>query len=436
MEACEEGCGEKSAWRSIGVVPEKSAFRDLLLDRLKKKHAGASIRMRPFTAPDFSALAAPLRSGPEAVTAQLDRIKSDVPFARTTIDAALQADVYPLLVEAMKASKASVGAIVVRDAATGEILVRASGESIDPEHVDASRYGDPTITGAFGSLRDFAARYAVPPGSTFKPITALALFDVAQDFHPEACVHHARKHRKGMQGNLHISMKNASGWIADFGIDRPHGTLDMAGAIEESCNVYFAQAGLAIGPERLRALASKLDLSSFHVPDEGGIELAAAAIGQGKTTMTAEQVSLAYAAIAEDGTTRACPLLYGRDGELACKDVSLTSSDRAKTIQGALRRVVTSAHATGTRAKEPKGALFTVYGKTGTAEQDLVRGERGARKDHAWFAGYFEGAGGRKLAFSILLARAGTGGKAAAPLAPKLGALLEKHGYFDVVAAK
>jgi cell division protein FtsW (lipid II flippase) len=436
VEACDDGCDQRSAWKSIGVVPEKSAFRNLLLDRLKKKHAGASIRMRPFSAPDFSALAGPLRKGPEAVNTELDRIKSDVPFARTTIDAALQADVYPLLVEAMKASKASVGAIVVRDAASGEILVRASGESIDPERIDASRYGDPTITGAFGSLRDFAAHYAVPPGSTFKPITALALLDVAQEFHPEACVHHVRKHRKGMQGNLHVSMKNASGWIADFGIDRPHGTLDLMGAIEESCNVYFAQAGMAIGPEKLRALTSKLELASFRVPDDGGIDLAAAAIGQGRTTMTAEQVSLAYAAIAEDGRTRLCPLLYGRDGGIACKDVPLTTSDRAKTIQGALRRVVTSPHGTGTRAKEPKGAAFTVYGKTGTAEQDLVRGESGSRKDHAWFAGYFEGAGGKKLAFSILLARAGTGGKAAAPLAPKLGALLEKHGYFDVVASR
>jgi cell division protein FtsW (lipid II flippase) len=438
VEACEGACSP------VGLIPREGLFRATLLERIKKKHPGGDLRIHPFLAPDFGALARPLRDGPGALAEALERIRADVPSARTTIDADLQADVYTTLVEAMRAAKATAGAIVLRDAETGEVLVRVSGASPDPMRIDARAYAEPAITGAFGSLRDVAGRTAVPPGSTFKPITALALLARGEELHPEACVHHARRGRRGMQGNLHIRDKDASGWITDFGIDRPHGALDLEGAIEESCNVWFAQAGLAIGVDRMRELVSRIEVASFDVGVRGGIDLAAAAIGQGRTTMTADQVSLAYAAIAHDGATRSCSLMYGRDGALACKEVELGSKENAVRIQRALRNVVTSPRGTGTRAREPKGASFLVYGKTGTAEQDLLRGEktgsagsrRSAGRDHAWFAGFIEGASGKRYAFAILLARGGTGGRAAAPLAPKLGALLEKHGYFDVVAAR
>src|SRR5205085_7176319 len=113
---------------------------------------------RPYFAADFGALAAPLRDGPGAVASRLEEIRAAVPSARTTIDAELQKDAYALLVEGMHASKASAGALVVRDAASGEVLVRASGEAIDPASIDIAGYATPAITGPFGSLRDYAAR--------------------------------------------------------------------------------------------------------------------------------------------------------------------------------------------------------------------------------------------------------------------------------------
>lgn len=436
VEAC-AGCDSgPGSWAPVGVVPKASVFKDLLLNRIQTKHPGEALRFRPFLTNDFAALAGALREGPESLAAAMGRIRAESPSVRTTLDAAVQAEIYSLLVEAIHASRATLGAVVIRNATSGQVLVHASGEASDPEQIDASAYMRPSVTGAFGSLRDHAALHAVPPGSTFKPITAIALLEHEGRFAPGPCVHHPRAGRGGGQGNLRVGRGPGSGWVADFGVDRPHGALDLEGAIEKSCNIWFSQAGIEVGAGELGLVVSRIEVASFS-PEGGLIDLATAAIGQGKTLLTADQLSLAYAAIANDGATRRCPLLFDRDGGLPCREIKLTSGVHSARIQAALRRVVASANGTGTRAKEPKGAEFVVYGKTGTAEQDRVRGEEGPRRDHAWFAGFFAAnAGGPKYAFAILLARGGTGGRAAAPLAPKIGAILEKHGYFELVAAR
>jgi peptidoglycan glycosyltransferase len=75
-----------------------------------------------------------------------------------------------------------------------------------------------------------------------------------------------------------------------------------------------------------------------------------------------------------------------------------------------MRRVVTAGTAAGYLASvEP-----AIAGKTGTAE---VKG----KKSHSWFIGYAPyGAGGRKIAFAVIVEHGGYGGRLAAPAAGEI----------------
>ncbi|MCD4678681.1 MAG: hypothetical protein K8S18_22255, partial [Desulfobacula sp.] len=127
------------------------------------------------------------------------------------------------------------GAVVVIDVQTGEILAAASFPSFDPgvkPGIEWDRAEKKGIKGPFVN-RAFEQRY--PPGSTYKLVVASALLE-KKDFDIKWGIECKGRHPK-------------------YGIrehkNKHHGWMGLKNAIAMSCNVFFAEAGVRLGPELL-----------------------------------------------------------------------------------------------------------------------------------------------------------------------------------------
>ncbi len=209
---------------------------------------------------------------------------------------------------------------------------------------------------------------------------------------------------------------------------------------------------------RSATATSKAKRETWYAGDTLGL-----AIGQSRLTVTPLQIARLMAAIANDGwlvtphvvreiavapeTTDNDDVntLVRRgsegsvnepsDGPSLARRASVTSTTEAITppprringlssgtlarLREGLEQVV--AHPQGTGYKTVRLNEVAIAGKTGTAEIG------GGRPDHAWFAGYVP-ANDPQVAFVVVLEQAGSGGKAAGPVAKKLVQMLLEQG--------
>ena len=170
-----------------------------------------------------------------------------------TIDARLQAQVSSLTARALTPAGIGKAAVVVLDAATGEILASVSY----PWPVGGSMpQGD-----ASDALLDRARYGLYPPGSTFKLITAAAALRLDPDLHQlRFTCSRLSDDRVGVR---------IPGWsrpIRDDVLDRrAHGTQTMRDGLVHSCNAYFAQLAVRLGVE---PLARTADIAGIVVPNQ------------------------------------------------------------------------------------------------------------------------------------------------------------------------
>ena len=330
------------------------------------------------------------------------------------------------------------GAVVMMDPTTGEILALASSPTYD-----ASAIANPaTSADAFAALQAGDSRPLLPratlgryvPGSVLKIVTAIAGLDsgaiTPQTTFPEQ------------------PAAETAGLVVDgFKITDGHhpstdGTaLDLKGATEVSCNIWYALAGLRIGGARLVSEASQLGFGApipFDLPtaassltsgqggDPGGFsgrpELAAASFGQGQAFVTPLQMALVASAVANDGVLMKPHLVTALTGK----------GPGARTIDPEVwRRVMSEADARSLQAAMEQavegrlGRQFTTgaavpgiptAGKSGTAQL------AGSGEPHSWFIG-FAGVDQPRIAIAVIVEQGGRGGARAAPLA---GALMAK----------
>ncbi len=153
------------------------------------------------------------------------------------------------------------------------------------------------------------------------------------------------------------------------------------------------------------------------------------AIGQSRLTSTPIQIARLMAAIANDGWLVTphvaheiiAPPEVGSDEHKKsghCSDriepprqrITGLSAGTLAHVREGLEQVVANPHGTGFKTVRLKEVA--IAGKTGTAEIG------GGRPDHAWFAGYVP-ADNPQIAFVVVLEQAGSGGKAAGPVAQR-----------------
>ncbi|ATB51180.1 penicillin-binding transpeptidase domain-containing protein [Corallococcus macrosporus] len=271
-------------------------------------------------------------------------------------------------------------ALVAVDSATGAILAVASRPLSQPLH------------------RALTGRY--PPGSTFKVVTTEAL--LAQGMRvdsPVACPPTAMVRSK--------SFRNFEG--------ESLGDTTLRQVFAHSCNTAFVTLATGLGGDALSAAARRFGFdvpyapgltsagASFPAPADA-IELAAAAIGQGRVLATPLHMA-SVAAAAETGEWRAPFLVEGLDG-----GPSSPLSDGVRAPLTTLMRAVVT-EGSGKAGRSVPG----LAGKTGTAEFGTVA----PLPTHAWFIGFRKGVG-----FAVLVEGGGVGGRVAAPIAAKFAGAL------------
>jgi len=190
----------------------------------------------------------------------------------------------------------------------------------------------------------------------------------------------------------------------------PHGTIDMHEGLVHSCNAYFAQLAVKIGPEPLLDTAARLGISL--TPSSNALRrvretLPQIGYGQGDVVATPLRMARVVAAIASNGVLH--ETRWEQTEPAASKSEVFLDPDSARLLGSYLRDAVVSG--TGrSLVRHP----WRIAGKTGTAELS-------GSPSHGWFVGFAPyGPATRRVAFAIIIENAGYGGASAAPVAAEI----------------
>jgi cell division protein FtsW (lipid II flippase) len=313
---------------------------------------------------------------------------------RLTLDGRLQVRVAAILADFARRSSTGRGAAVVLDPATGDLLASVSYPWPSTEELRGADLKDPE-TDAFLDR----ARYGLyPPGSTFKLITAAAALRRSTGATtPTFTCSRLSDDRVGAR------IPGFARPIRDDVMDRqPHGTIDMHRALVASCNAYFAQLAVQLGPQALLDTAQPAGIALARDNTARRIRETLPQIGYGQGEVVVSPVSMAriVAAIATDGRLRDVHL--ESEGETGAH--GFLSADTARTLGRFMRDVVLE----GT-GRSLRGNGSAIAGKTGTAE---ITGA----PSHSWFVGFAPyGPAQKQIAVAVILENAGYGGAGAAP---------------------
>jgi penicillin-binding protein 2 len=379
------------------------------------------------------------------------QLRTKAPVAGEDLVLGMDARVQKVAEEALQGKR---GAVVALDPKTGDVIALASTPGFDPnDFVRGLTVPEYTAlsTDIDVPLLNRALRGAYPPGSTVKPLYALAgLSDGV--FTPETV-----EFCPGF-----FQLPGSSNKYRD---DEKHGALDMRQAIARSCDVYFYKLAHQMGIDRMAAFMKAFgygSLTGIDIPGEkAGLyaspewkqhafkrpedrvwfpgETISMGIGQGPITVTPLQQAHFAAEIAERGKIVAVPRLVSafRDpGSTTVipkkpeflKPVGLGTDAQWSVVYdgmiGAVEDPRGTAHAAGV------GAKYRFAGKTGTAQvftikqTENTKSTRGKnteerKRDHAWFIA-FAPVDDPKIALSVLVENGGFGASAAAPIARKV----------------
>ena len=147
------------------------------------------------------------------------------------------------------------------------------------------------------------------------------------------------------------------GWprpIHDHSRDRNHGRVELVEALAVSCNVYFGQLGLLLGPEpfaSLREAGAEVGYGATLDPGAAGSrQLASTAFGQGALAMSVSQAARLVAALGAGGRYRRCSPAMELDAP--CEEVALVADPGALApILAGMRQVMITG--TGRSLEEP-----------------------------------------------------------------------------------
>ncbi len=304
------------------------------------------------------------------------------------------------------------GAVVVIDVPSGEVLAMVSQPTYDPNEyrrrlraLTGDRVDLPLIA------RAFAARY--PPGSTVKPLVAVAGL-TSGVIHPGEEIY--------CRGYL---LPNAPDrfrcWIW-LQYHRTHGPLEVVGALEHSCNIFFYTVGRRLRLRRLHDWFAAFgfadrpgtglpgersgSLPDPNAPHDAGVPWHLA-IGQGPISVTPLHVANAIATIARGGQFRTPVLVRELAGRQRRRDLKV-SPETIRLVQEGMYRVVNSSSGTGRAARDYE---IEICGKTGTAKTTprRVDGRIVRSGDTAWFAGFAPYRNPR-IAFAVMVEYSDKGG--------------------------
>ena len=328
------------------------------------------------------------------------------------------------------------GAVVALEAKTGAVLALASKPGFDPNFFSKLITTQKEYDALFlNPKKPLLSRAMNPydPGSTWKPVTAMAgmesgKFPPTTKLHTKACITY---------GGHCFPDHNGAGF----------GHIGYADALRFSSNTFFYQVGVGVGSRALKQAANQLGFqqktgieidweeSVGLVGDEDWAEkgrgwadpgstpwipedMASASIGQSVVQITPLQLARAYAVFANGGWLVTPHLTKGEIDWMAPKyrRAVLIKPSTLTTIRKGLRKVVEDG--TGYGLNGP--GIPPAAGKTGTAE-DSTGGP-----DHAWFGCYAPYPDGKIVVVAFAQNTPGGGSVHALPMAKKVLAAWEQ----------
>src|SRR4029453_17978154 len=195
-------------------------------------------------------------------------------------------------------------------------------------------------------------------------------------------------------------------------LDRhPHGTIGMHAALVHSCNAYFAQLAVALGPEPLLDAAGRFRIRLAKEPKEGhaaglsrrvGESMPQVGYGQAQVIASPLRMASVAATIAAHGVLR--EPYVDESAAATVEPAQVLNAAAARLLETYMRDVVVD----GT-GRSLRNHPWLIAGKTGTAE---VAGE----PSHSWFVGFAPfGQASRRIAFAVVIENAGYGGARGGP---------------------
>ena len=323
------------------------------------------------------------------------------------------------------------GAVVAIDPKTGNILAMVSKPGFDANQlavhdgtVSGTNYANlladrnsPLVNKAIsGSL------YA--PGSVFKILVASAAIESGK-YTPESTLPNPVK----------FKLPGTNTYVQNSGEGKCGGkaTVSIADALRFSCNVPFAQLGIALGQDAIRAQAEKFGFgdaieiplrstASVYPKNMDDAQVGLSSFGQFDDRVTPLQIAMISAAIANNGTLMKPNLVENvvsaNLSSLYAPTPQVYGTPVSQTTASLIRDMMIGAVARGVSSNAQIDGV-SVAGKTGTAQN--AKGEPYT----LWFTG-FAPADNPRVAIAVVIedgggiGQAGRGNTLAAPIAKKV----------------
>jgi len=305
-----------------------------------------------------------------------------------------------LQVVAELAMEGRKGAVVALDPRNGEVLAMVSRPAFDPNKF-ATRIRPEDwkelISNPDNPLLNRAIQAQLAPGSTFKPIVALAGLEtgvIDENF------------RVRCPGGATFYGRYFKCWVKGG-----HGVVDLHKGIVQSCDVFFYNVGNRLGIDDIARYAEMVGFgrkTGIDLPHEAeGVvpssqwkmrmfrqkwyagETISVAIGQGALTVTPLQLAYAIGGLAMGGVWYRPHLVKDPERREPPRVAKLNPENVVKIIHG-MYGVVNEPGGTGARARIPG---ISVCGKTGSsqlASNEVLKSTKLGQvlKDNAWFVGF------------------------------------------------
>lgn len=353
------------------------------------------------------------------------------------------------------------GAVVAIDPWSGEILALVSAPAFDP-----NLFAVGMSQSQFAALQhdldrplfNRAVRGTYPPGSTIKPMLAIAALETG-----------ATNLQRRTFCHGYFMLPNTTHRYRDWKPEG-HGAMDIHDAISQSCDVYFYEISNDIGIDRMHDFLTRFGLGSDTgvdvVGERSGLvpstewkrsafrnsadqrwfqgETVIASIGQGYMLATPLQLATATAALATRGIRYQPHIVAAWENPLTGErtlasptrldDIELNDNSNWDTVIGAMNAVMQGPR--GTARAVGSGAPYNMAGKSGTAQvfsvgQDEEYNDEEVEerlKDHALFIA-FAPLDNPQIAVAVIVENGSSGSGVAAPIAR---AIMDRYlGYDD-----
>jgi penicillin-binding protein 2 len=379
--------------------------------------------------------------------------ESEPPTPGANLYLSVDLDLQQLATELMRDKR---GSIVAIDPRNGEVLALISAPSFDP-----NVFALGMTTTEFNAMQfdpdqplfNRALRGHYPPGSTIKPMLALAALETGATNLTRRAV---CRGFYSLPGSTH----RYRDWKPEG-----HGEVDLHDAIAESCDVYFYEISRDIGIDRMHSYLSQFGLGQQTGVDMSGEqvglvpsrawkrsafreqadrvwfpgETVIASIGQGYMLTTPLQLANATATLAMRGARFKPRLVAATEDPLTGQrqlvrpqrfaNVDIHNEFYWDSIIAAMNDVMQGE--TGTARATGLGAPYSMAGKSGTAqvfsiaqEEEYDEDEIEERlRDHALFIS-FAPIEDPQIAVAVIVENGSSGSRIAAPIAR---AIMDKH---------